>query len=116
MTVKRLLQLEGLGVMLGGIVLYAMSGGSLLMFILAGFAPDLVMLTYFINVRVGAAAYNIVHTYVMPALLLVLGYLLNAPVVMQIALVWFAHIGWDRLIGAGLKYPTKFSDTHLQHV
>jgi hypothetical protein len=26
------------------------------------------------------------------------------------------HIGFDRLIGAGLKYPTFFKDTHLQRV
>jgi hypothetical protein len=30
--------------------------------------------------------------------------------------VWFAHIGMDRLLGYGLKYPTDFKDTHLQRV
>jgi hypothetical protein len=30
--------------------------------------------------------------------------------------VWFAHIGMDRLMGYGLKYPTDFKDTHLQRV
>ena len=32
------------------------------------------------------------------------------------ALIWFAHIGGDRLLGFGLKYPTVFQDTHLSHV
>jgi hypothetical protein len=27
-----------------------------------------------------------------------------------------AHIGFDRTLGYGLKYPTFFKDTHLQRV
>ena len=34
----------------------------------------------------------------------------------QLALIWLAHIGADRLLGYGLKYPTAFTDTHLQRV
>jgi hypothetical protein len=26
--------------------------------------------------------------------------------------VWIAHIGFDRLLGYGLKYDTAFKDTH----
>ena len=33
-----------------------------------------------------------------------------------LALIWVAHIGMDRLMGYGLKYPSAFKDTHLQHV
>jgi hypothetical protein len=25
-------------------------------------------------------------------------------------------LGFNRMISAGLKYPTRFNDTHLQHV
>jgi hypothetical protein len=28
-------------------------------------------------------------------------------------LIWTAHIGFDRALGIGLKYPTGFGDTHL---
>jgi len=35
---------------------------------------------------------------------------------MQLALIWLVHIGADRLLGYGLKYPTAFKDTHLQRV
>ena len=31
-------------------------------------------------------------------------------------LIWLAHIGADRALGYGLKYPTHFKDTHLQRV
>jgi len=33
-----------------------------------------------------------------------------------VAIIWFAHIGVDRLLGYGLKYPTHFKDTQLQRV
>ena len=33
-----------------------------------------------------------------------------------LALIWLAHIGMDRTAGYGLKYPTEFKDTHMQHV
>ena len=35
---------------------------------------------------------------------------------MQLALIWLVHIGADRLLGYGLKYPTAFGETHLQRV
>ena len=31
-------------------------------------------------------------------------------------MIWIAHIGMDRMPGFGLKYPTRFDDTNLQHV
>jgi hypothetical protein len=34
----------------------------------------------------------------------------------KVALIWLAHIGADRLLGYGLKYPTTFKDTHLSRV
>jgi len=33
-----------------------------------------------------------------------------------VGLIWLVHIGADRLLGYGLKYPTGFKDTHLQRV
>jgi hypothetical protein len=45
-----------------------------------------------------------------------LGMIFASPVVVAVALIWFAHIGMDRTVGYGLKYPTSFKDTHLQRV
>jgi hypothetical protein len=33
-----------------------------------------------------------------------------------LCVIWVAHIGFDRLLGYGLKYPTAFKDTHLGKV
>lgn len=116
MTVKRLLKLEGLVLFVGAIALYAMSGGSWVLFVVLLLAPDLSMLGYGVNTRVGALAYNSVHTYLLPALLLAVGLLSSAPLATQIGLIWLAHIGMDRTVGYGLKYPTAFKDTHMQRV
>jgi hypothetical protein len=34
-------------------------------------------------------------------------------VLWQISLIWFAHIGLDRVLGFGLKFPLGFRVTHL---
>lgn len=78
--------------------------------------PDLFMLGYLIDAKVGAATYNLVHTLAAPMLLLLVALLLPSPAGLPYALIWFSHIGFDRMLGYGLKYPTAFKDTHLQHV
>lgn len=111
-----LLRLEGAVGLIGSIALYSSFGGELLPFLLLILAPDLSMVGYLVNTRVGALTYNSAHTYLAPAVLLALGLATNTPVVSQIAAIWFAHISMDRLVGYGLKYPTEFKDTHMQRV
>lgn len=74
------------------------------------------MLGYLINVRVGAALYNLVHTEVGPLLLGAVAVSENWHNTLLFAIIWMAHIGLDRMLGYGLKYPTFFKDTHLQRV
>lgn len=76
-------------------------------------APDLSMVGYLKDERVGARAYNALHTYLLPALLGGAAWWTGAALAGQVALVWIAHIGFDRVLGFGLKLPTGFGDTHL---
>ncbi len=41
---------------------------------------------------------------------------LSLPLLLAIGLIWIAHIGMDRMMGYGLKYPTQFKDTHFSRV
>ena len=41
------------------------------------------------------------------------GFLVGVPAAAAGGLIWIAHIGFDRALGYGLKYPTGFGDTHL---
>jgi hypothetical protein len=81
---------------------------------------DLSMLGYARSARAGAAGYNIVHSYGIPALLGV--YALIATLtplqpltwwVGLLALSWAFHIGVDRALGYGLKLTDAFEHTHL---
>jgi uncharacterized protein DUF4260 len=70
---RRLLHLEGPAVAAGALVLYFDAGHGWLLLVLLALAPDLSMLGYFGGPRVGALAYDLVHTYVGPVALGVVG-------------------------------------------
>ena len=111
-----LLRVEG-GVLLAlGVLLYWLNGESWLLFALLFLAPDLSALGYLAGPRVGAAAYNLFHTYAVAALLAAYGLLGGSPAAVSVALVWFAHIAMDRLVGYGLKHPISFKETHLRRL
>jgi hypothetical protein len=42
--------------------------------------------------------------------------LIAQPLAVAIALIWLAHVGFDRALGYGLKYATGFADTHLGRI
>lgn len=111
-----LLRLEGLVVFGVGVALYANGGYSWWLFAALLLAPDLAMIPYAISQRWGAIAYNAVHTYVGPLLLVAFALLTGYSLGIQLALIWFAHIGMDRVVGYGLKYTEGFKETHLGRV
>lgn len=111
-----LVRLEGLAVLALAALLYALNGASWPLFLLLFLAPDLAMLGYLAGPRVGAGLYNLVHTYTTPAVVAGYGFLTMHTFVLALALILFAHIGIDRLLGFGLKYPSGFKDTHLQRL
>jgi hypothetical protein len=71
------------------------------------------MLGYLSGSRLGAAAYNAAHTYLLPLTLLAAGQLAGAPLLTSLGLIAAAHIGFDRMLGFGLKYARGFKATHL---
>jgi len=113
---SRLLRLEGLAVIVGTLALYFDAGYGWLLLVVLILAPDLSMLGYLGGPRLGGACYDVVHTYVLPIGLTVVGVLGDSETATQVALIWLAHIGADRLLGYGLEYPTDFKDAHLQRM
>ncbi len=111
-----LIRLEGAVVTALSIFIYEQHQFSWILFAVLFLAPDLSMLGYVANVRIGAAIYNFVHTFLAPGLLIAIAILASKHTLLPLALIWIAHIGFDRMLGFGLKYPTHFKDTHLQHV
>jgi hypothetical protein len=113
---RLLLRAEGLAVLAGAIALYFHLDYGWVLLVLLALAPDLSMLGYLAGARVGATAYDLAHTEVWPVALVVAGVLGGVDGLAQVGLIWLAHIGADRLLGYGLKYPASFKDTHLQRV
>jgi hypothetical protein len=110
------LRMEGFAVVVLSAVLYARTGASWWLFAGLWIVPDLSMLGYLAGSCWGARTYNAIHTYLTPATLAVLALLLHQRSLLPIALVWFNHIGLDRMLGYGLKYPAGFAWTHLGHI
>lgn len=113
---KILLHLEGLFVFIISIYLYGQLDGSWLLFILLILLPDVSVLGYLVNNKIGSYAYNIVHTYMGPIFLMLVGFFLEMPLLLTLGLIWTAHIGIDRAFGFGLKYRDSFKNTHMQKV
>jgi len=110
---RLILQLEAAIVLVAALIVYAQVGSGWILFAVLFLIPDLSMLGYLIDRRMGAAIYNIGHSYILPAALGSYGYLAADRLAVSVALIWIAHIGFDRLIGYGLKYATAFHHTHL---
>lgn len=111
-----LLRLEGLVLLIAALAVYFMQGLSWIALVALIAVPDLAILAYALNKRVGALAYNTVHNYALPLALGLLALYAEWSVGWQVALIWVAHISVDRVLGFGLKYTTGFKDTHLNRV
>ncbi|KAF2989540.1 DUF4260 domain-containing protein [Methylocystis sp. MJC1] len=110
---KLLLRLEGAALMAAALFYYAQAGGDWGRFALLFLAPDLSLFAYLAGPRPGAILYNIAHTTIGPLAYGALGAATGQPLLMQLAAIHLAHIGFDRLLGFGLKYGVNFSATHL---
>jgi len=112
-TVRLLLRSEGAVLLAVSTYVYGEYGRSWLLFAVLLLAPDIGMVGYLADTRVGAVAYNLLHTYLGPGILLIVGVAADSSLTYSIAFIWFAHIGLDRALGYGLKYPDAFGHTHL---
>jgi hypothetical protein len=110
---KRLLRLEGLVLGILGVWLFARTGFSWWLFAGLILAPDLGMIGYAANPKLGAIVYNASHTMLGPAFLVAVHLVSGPSVLLALGSIWAAHIGFDRAFGYGLKYASRFGDTHL---
>jgi hypothetical protein len=113
---RTLLRLEGLTLLAGMTLLYAVWGGSWWVYFILFLAPDLSFAAYLAGPKAGAVVYNAAHSYLAPTMLMVTGFGMTAPLVLSIAMIWLAHIGFDRALGYGLKYFAGFGFTHLGRI
>jgi hypothetical protein len=111
-----LLRIEGAALFALSLYLYHVTGAGWGLFFLLFLWPDLFMLGYIANTRLGASLYNSAHIVAFPVALAGVSFALHWTRALPFALIWLTHIEGDRVLGYGLKYATFFKDTHLQRV
>jgi len=77
------------------------------------FAPDISMLGYLVDTKVGAISYNLFHHKGLAIVLAIAGYYWQNETILSIGILLCAHSSFDRIWGYGLKYVDSFKNTHL---
>jgi hypothetical protein len=113
---RTILRLEGLAVLFAAVALYRHFDGGWGLFAALFFVPDLAFAAYLAGSRLGTIGYNCTHTYLGPIGLAAFGAFAHQSLSTPIAIIWIAHIGFDRALGYGLKYASSFDDTHLGRI
>lgn len=112
-NVRTVLRMEGLCILGTAVFLFAQLSGDWKLFAWLFFVPDFALFAYLLSPRVGAFTYNCSHSIIGAAILLSLSVLVANDTALSVSMIWFAHIGFDRALGYGLKYGSDFHKTHL---
>ncbi|KAA8734446.1 DUF4260 family protein [Acinetobacter qingfengensis] len=112
-NVRKILQIEGLCVLVLSLIVYEKFGIGWGTFAIFFLTPDISLLGYLLNSKIGSVFYNAAHSYLLPFVILGLGIYFNVSIMWATAIIWTAHIGFDRMLGYGLKYSNGFHFTHL---
>ena len=112
-NLRWLMRLEGLAIFLFALMAYQFLGFAWGFFVLLFLLPDLALIAYFRSPSAGAVVYNITHSYILPLLLFAYGFFVSSSDADRLAIIWIAHIGFDRALGFGLKYSKGFRYTHF---
>nr|WP_281349077.1 DUF4260 domain-containing protein [Microvirga thermotolerans] len=111
-----MLRLEGFVLLVLATWGFGLTGLSWWLYALLFLLPDLSFAGYLAGPRRGAILYNALHSTIAPAVLAGWGLLTGEPLPLGLAAIWAAHIGFDRMLGYGLKYASAFGDTHLGRI
>jgi Domain of unknown function (DUF4260) len=109
---KLILQAEGAALLGSALLVYAQTSHGWGLFALLFLVPDVTMLGYLRGPRLGAIIYNLGHSTLGPLGLCLMGWL-ALPHAWPLGLIWLGHVGFDRMLGYGLKYGDAFKHTHL---
>src|SRR5690606_12440915 len=110
---KTTLKVEEFGMFLLSIFLFSQLEYSWWIYLALFFLPDIGMIGYFFNSKIGADVYNLIHHKGIAILVLIAGYIMEIPVIQLAGIILFGHSSFDRILGYGLKYPDDFKNTHL---
>ncbi|UOB19081.1 DUF4260 domain-containing protein [Abyssalbus ytuae] len=110
---KNSLKIEELGMFCLGIYLFSQLDFAWWWFPVLILVPDIGMIGYLFNSKVGAVTYNIFHHKGIATLVYFLGIFTHNEIITLAGVILFSHSSFDRLFGYGLKFSDSFKNTHL---
>ncbi|CAH8284946.1 uncharacterized protein DUF4260 [Mariniflexile fucanivorans] len=110
---KTTLKLEELLMFVLGILAFNQLNFAWWWFLVLILTPDIGMLGYLVNSKVGAFFYNIFHHKALAIIIYLIGMFYENEKIQLIGIILFSHASFDRIFGYGLKYNSSFQDTHL---
>jgi len=110
---KRTIALEEAAMFALSIYLFSQLSFAWWWYVLLILAPDLSMVGYLVNTRIGALMYNLFHHKGVAVIVYVAGLYFHNEVLQLTGIILFGHSSMDRMMGYGLKYPDSFQNTHL---
>ena len=110
---KTVLKTEELFMLLLGIYWFTLLDYEWWWFLVLILTPDIGMLGYLINNKVGAISYNIFHHKAIAIAMYLVGIYTQNQLFQLVGVILFSHSSMDRIFGYGLKYNTSFHNTHL---
>lgn len=113
---KAIIKLEELGMLLLSLWMFGITGFDWWFFPAMLLIPDISMVGYAFNKRVGAFLYNLFHHKGVAVLVFVWGYLIGEVYLELAGAILFGHSSMDRIVGYGLKYTESFNKTHLGRI
>lgn len=113
---KNLIKLEELGMFLLSILMFIGTGFSWWWFPALLLLPDIAMVGYAVNNRIGAVLYNIIHHKGVAVAIYGTGFLMEERYVELAGSILFGHAAMDRIFGYGLKFFDSFHHTHLGRI
>jgi hypothetical protein len=112
-AMRNLLKLEEVGLFLLSIYLFSLMEYAWWVYPACILIPDLSMLGYVFNPKVGAQLYNLFHHKFLAVAVLLVGFYFSLPLVSLAGVILLGHSAMDRIFGYGLKYNDSFKHTHL---
>ncbi|MEP1034148.1 DUF4260 domain-containing protein [Ekhidna sp.] len=110
---KNLLKMEELAMFLLSIYLFSLLDYAWWIYLFFILTPDIGMLGYLVNPRLGATAYNLFHHKGIALIVGFLGFWWGIVELQLVGVILFGHASMDRIFGYGLKFSDNFKHTHL---
>lgn len=113
---KTLLKLEELAMFGLGVFLFSQLSYAWWWFLALILGPDIGMLGYLVNSKIGAMTYNLFHHKGIAIGIYFIGIYFDLDVLKLIGIILFTHASMDRIFGYGLKFEDAFANTHLGRI